>query len=1104
MSPRSRTVPSAKPPPPAARRPARSRKRTALFVFGALCAVVVGAIAIAAAVAGSLVRSRLDGIATDAGLTLALDSASVSPFGAVRVAGLAFKRADGSTVISIQEATAQLSPWKAMLGRRRPQRAEVRGFVIDLLLKDGKPSELLDLYKAARKQFPARTKVDDADDKQPRASTALVVEQGSVTVRVAGKGSQYLPHGLRVRDIALHVDLSHGIGDLTAVVDGTVASRLQASLETQADGPPRLSAKFQPEFRLRMPATAPLPMGIDSIALAGLRFDAQAGGSLEDLVLRKGEEVVVAVKHVRPTTARVGAQAEQIAFALPDPFGDDAPKDGAAKADAAGKDVRPAGKPKDAKGDAKDAGAAGPAAASGGSPRAPKVWNGSAERLSLGLDGVERGEIPVVARLEGLKVTVPGNHAVVGVDAVELHTDRIPGDRALEALTSLDVDRPTVDLPWREDALRQLPGGAQLWKAVSAAELARLRHAAEEEAEEEIGDAELRPDQKADLVAKKVDEKLRAAGKLPAGAKADPKVAKAAPPPAARAKDDKPASGRKPWTSKQIAPLRDLHAGLVASPALVDKLTAALARAPRLKFELKSGRIGLVKDGAARPFGGLQDLTVTTTPVQGDGSQGLLVTARPFDDERVWGDLKFDLLAAAGGRLDRAKVALKGGHFAQALRVVSSAVSVAPDSDIDAAIELKPGGAGVWTASGEFAVKKLGFDYWRLAPKPIEVAAASGKVQATLSDADKLVKIDFSDLALGDTHLHVVAEATDIATKPTVRVFAEMVGQDCGKAAQAIPAAMLSTVGAIEAKGTLSWSVDLRVPLADPYGSKLDLTLDDSQCELVSFSNVDLATLAGEFSWPVNESGTRLDDVQVGPKSGHWVPFDEIPRWTWWAMIATEDGNFYKHRGIAAGLVLRAVKMDLDYGRFVYGGSSLTQQLVKNIYLTRDKTLSRKFEELLIVWLIERNLAKFLPPADAKEPPNKRAKDRILELYVNMIEFGGDRKEVKIYGLDRAARAYFGKDPRALSPTESAFLAAIKPFPRFGWDIFKCPKKDWEHPCRATNPLATRVPAVVEKMLKEGYITRDQHAAEHPYVPKFLGWDNAAKPSEVPTGGTEE
>lgn len=1090
----------------------RSRKRLAALIFGGLVVLVIGGIAVGAAVAGSIARSKLELVAKDAGLQLKLEQLSISPFGKIRVQGLQFLRADGSAVASVQEATAEISPWKALTGQRRPQRAEVKQFGVDVLLVDGKPKELLDLYKAARKQLPEKKKVDEPDDKQPKRSTALFLEQGNVTVRIQGRGSQYLPQGLKIRDISLHVDLSHGIGDLSAVMEGTVASKLNASLESQPDGPPKLAARFQPEFRLQMPASAPLPMGVDSVAVAGLKFDANTGGSVEDLVLRKGDQVVLSIKHVRPTSARLGVAAEQIAFALPEPKALQPAKADTAKGDAA-KDAK-----KDKGIDKRDPAADKPAAPAGvAQSTGQRIWNGAAERLTVALDGVEGGEIPVVVRLEALKVTMPGNVGVIGVQAVELRTDRIPGDNPLEALTGFVVDQPSVDLPWKEDALAQVPGGAQLWKAITAAELAKLRREAMEEAEadEDLQDPNLPPDLRAKKVAEKaqlkVQAKLQAAGQPGA---VDPKKpgVKGKPAGGVALDDDgkkQVKAAKKSWTTTQIQPLRDLHKQLLGADELVQKVIARMGDAPKLKLEVKAGRLGLVREGAAKPFGGLQEITVTSTPVQADGTRGLLVSAKPFDDERVWGEISSDVITGPGQALQKARLKLSGGQFAQALRIVSSAVSVTKESDIQVTFDIKPGLAAGQTlgVTGEFAVKKVGFDWWRLAPKPIDDFSAAGKLDLTVSNPDKLIRLDFPELTIGDAKAHVLLEATDIPGKPVVHALVEMPKQDCGAVARAIPAGMLATIGPIEASGEVSWSVDLKVPLSDAYGTKLDLAMDDSTCTVTKFGTLDIGEFAGEFTRPVNENGVLLEDFPVGPTSGHWVPLAELNTWTWWAMVATEDGAFYKHRGLRPGLLLRALKLDLDYGRFVYGGSTITQQLVKNIFLTRAKNLSRKFEELLIVWHIERELPNLLPAKNPKDPPNKAAKDRLLELYVNMIEFGSNGKSVsdpatkkdavRIYGIDRAAKVYFDKDPRALSPLESAFLAANKPCPRCGYARFA--GKKWDEWWQA------RMAGILEKMRKEKVITEEQYMAEIGGVPKFVGWPLTVQPTEAaPLAGEEE
>ncbi|NTV18557.1 MAG: transglycosylase domain-containing protein, partial [Bacteroidales bacterium] len=108
---------------------------------------------------------------------------------------------------------------------------------------------------------------------------------------------------------------------------------------------------------------------------------------------------------------------------------------------------------------------------------------------------------------------------------------------------------------------------------------------------------------------------------------------------------------------------------------------------------------------------------------------------------------------------------------------------------------------------------------------------------------------------------------------------------------------------------------------------------------------------------------------------------------------------------------------DIKKRKFVRGGSTISMQLVKNVFLSRHKTLARKFEEILIVWLIENNRLS--------------SKERMFEVYLNIIEWGPG-----IYGINEAARFYFDKDPRDLSVNESIFLASIIPSPKRALNSF--------------------------------------------------------------------
>ncbi|WP_432823442.1 transglycosylase domain-containing protein [Trichloromonas sp.] len=151
----------------------------------------------------------------------------------------------------------------------------------------------------------------------------------------------------------------------------------------------------------------------------------------------------------------------------------------------------------------------------------------------------------------------------------------------------------------------------------------------------------------------------------------------------------------------------------------------------------------------------------------------------------------------------------------------------------------------------------------------------------------------------------------------------------------------------------------------------------------------------------------------VGPKNPHWTPLESLSDELKWAVIVAEDANFYEHGGIDVPALKEALKYDLKRKRLERGASTITQQLAKNLFLSRDKSVLRKLRELVIARRVERELTK----------------GRILELYLNVVELGP-----LVYGAGHGARYHFGKPVAALTPAESAFLAAILPGPRIAFN----------------------------------------------------------------------
>jgi monofunctional biosynthetic peptidoglycan transglycosylase len=145
-----------------------------------------------------------------------------------------------------------------------------------------------------------------------------------------------------------------------------------------------------------------------------------------------------------------------------------------------------------------------------------------------------------------------------------------------------------------------------------------------------------------------------------------------------------------------------------------------------------------------------------------------------------------------------------------------------------------------------------------------------------------------------------------------------------------------------------------------------------------------------------------------------WVPLKQIAPELQHAVIVAEDWKFWRHRGLDWEAIRDSIEKNWEKKRFVRGGSTITQQLAKNLYLDPSKTLSRKIKEGLITLELERHLSKA----------------RILELYLNVVEWGRG-----IYGAEAAARHYFGKSAAELTLEEASWLAAILPSPlRYdGW-----------------------------------------------------------------------
>ena len=140
-----------------------------------------------------------------------------------------------------------------------------------------------------------------------------------------------------------------------------------------------------------------------------------------------------------------------------------------------------------------------------------------------------------------------------------------------------------------------------------------------------------------------------------------------------------------------------------------------------------------------------------------------------------------------------------------------------------------------------------------------------------------------------------------------------------------------------------------------------------------------------------------------------WIPLSRVSRHLIHAVLSSEDQNFFGHGGVDWKAIEESIEKNVEKGTFARGGSTITQQLAKNLYFGTHKTLGRKARELVVTRWMEADLSKA----------------RILALYLNLIEWGDG-----VYGAAAAARHWYGKPASDLSPTEAAGLAAMIPNPR--------------------------------------------------------------------------
>jgi hypothetical protein len=320
-------------------------------------------------------------------------------------------------------------------------------------------------------------------------------------------------------------------------------------------------------------------------------------------------------------------------------------------------------------------------------------------------------------------------------------------------------------------------------------------------------------------------------------------------------------------------------------------------------------------------------------------------------------------------------------------------------------------GKGLESASvrGELSISELGFESQRIAKAPVGPITFTARGQATWTPARRELSNLRGEVVVGAARVLITGGLAWPQDAYSIDVKVEMPKTRCMSALAIVPDGVLDELAAVELKGDFGAKVDLHVDSADLDATKLDFDFYD-KCKFVSLPEaMSVSRFERPFVHRVLEPDDTVFEMETGPGTAAWTPMELISPFMVQAVVAHEDGRFFNHRGFAETEIGAALARNLKAKAFKFGASTITMQLVKNVFLHRDKLLARKVQEALIVWWLEQQVDK----------------KWILELYLNVIEYG-----TSIYGIRNAALHYFGVLPIHLTPAQAAFLATILPSPK--------------------------------------------------------------------------
>lgn len=336
-----------------------------------------------------------------------------------------------------------------------------------------------------------------------------------------------------------------------------------------------------------------------------------------------------------------------------------------------------------------------------------------------------------------------------------------------------------------------------------------------------------------------------------------------------------------------------------------------------------------------------------------------------------------------------------------------------------------------------------------LSDEPIAGLDLAWRAKASARLDRQRVEVDEGEVDLGQIRLLASGTYDRNGDDHRVRASIDVPLVGCQAGLDSLPKGLVSRVAGVRMAGTFALKGKVAFDTAR-LERDFSLSWDTAvSCRVTEAPpTIDVARFAKPFERTVYTPEGMPKSIETGPGTPSWAAYGAISKFMSVAVLTTEDGGFYRHRGFDAEAIKNSLRENLKKRRFVRGASTISMQLAKNLYLDRAKNVARKLQEAVLTMYLEQVLTK----------------DQIMELYLNVIELGP-----MVYGVGPAAQFYFRSDPGQLSLGQALYLSSILPNPKIDHFTPQGPvRPSWMAYLRKLMEVANKRDRITEEELEDG------------------------------------